>query len=144
MASSDLISTERIYRTASGEICDEGDPNAAFLVVSANKPVPAEYVERVKAYGGISRPGTKMITDPAEAAREAGAVAASEVLEVAAAERAADLPRPPKNAKKAEWVAFRTRQGYSVDALSALSASDLHDLPDVPDIGPDGTIHTED
>jgi hypothetical protein len=44
--------SQRIYRSADGEIVAEDDPRAAFLVVAAGKDVPEEYEAQVrKLYG---------------------------------------------------------------------------------------------
>ena len=48
----------RLYRTATGELCAEDDPRAAFLVVGAGGQIP---VDEARAYGLIvdEQPETK-------------------------------------------------------------------------------------
>lgn len=43
-------SPARLYRTATGELCAEDDPRAAFLVVGAGGQIP---VDEARAYGLI-------------------------------------------------------------------------------------------
>lgn len=40
----------RLYRTVDGDIVEEGDPSAAFLVVGEDGEVPEEYADAVKTH----------------------------------------------------------------------------------------------
>jgi len=59
----------RLYRTATGELCAEDDPRAAFLVVGAGGQIP---VDEARAYGLIidEQPETKPAVQASNKARK--------------------------------------------------------------------------
>lgn len=59
----------RLYRTATGELCAEDDPRAAFLVVGAGGQIP---VDEARAYGLIvdEQPETKPVVRASNKARK--------------------------------------------------------------------------
>lgn len=49
-----MIAAQRIYRTVDGDIVDEGDVRAAFLVAPEGDEVPVEYRDAVTEFlGGV-------------------------------------------------------------------------------------------
>lgn len=62
-------SPARLYRTATGELCAEDDPRAAFLVVGAGGQIP---VDEARAYGLIidEQPDTKPAVRASNKARK--------------------------------------------------------------------------
>jgi hypothetical protein len=57
----------RLYRTAGGRVCEEGDPEAAFLLVGAGGSIPAAEAAR---YGLIGEPEKKAARPPSDKARK--------------------------------------------------------------------------
>jgi hypothetical protein len=47
-----MISADRLWRTADGQIVPDGHPDAAFLVAGVGGPVGSEHIDAVKAYVG--------------------------------------------------------------------------------------------
>lgn len=66
--------SDRLYRTADGDIVPEGHADAAFLVVGDSGAVPAEYADAVKAYreGAPKAKHTPKAAEPKVASKPSG------------------------------------------------------------------------
>jgi hypothetical protein len=64
-----VIAARRLWATTTGDIVEDGDPTAAFLVAGAGCEVPAEHQKAVEAFlEGTAEPADEAVpADPDEA-----------------------------------------------------------------------------
>jgi len=99
-----MKATQRIYRTADGELVTEGDPRAAFLAVPQGDEVPVELIDAVEALNAVESD----VEPDAETGDDDDAGDAVDVV----------TPPPSNLATVAEWQAYATLKGIDPEGLT--------------------------
>lgn len=103
MSNKTVIADRRLCLTADGEICEESDVRAAYLVAGIGSPIPAEYVDRVVDYlsaGEAEEPEAEPADGDSSDGAAAGADTGAEADDGATTAEPADEPAGAKQAAK--------------------------------------------